>query len=90
VIGDPYQGMGLGTEIVKRLLDVARREGITRITSSMAPDNAGMLRICEKLGFRRMAGVAPTGAPESAGTAGAGSAVAQDDGLVHVEYGANA
>jgi acetyltransferase len=54
VIGDPYQGKGLGSEIVKRLIAVAREEGIERITSSMAPDNAGMLRVCEKLGFKRV------------------------------------
>ena len=54
LIGDPFQGKGLGTEIVRRLIAVARAEGVERITSSMAPENAGILRVCEKLGFQRV------------------------------------
>jgi acetyltransferase len=51
LVSDRYQYQGLGTELVRRLLQVARQENIKRITSSILADNYGMQRICEKLGF---------------------------------------
>ncbi|KAK4531373.1 hypothetical protein CCYA_CCYA08G2230 [Cyanidiococcus yangmingshanensis] len=46
------RGHGLGTEMLRRLMDVARREGLVRIWSEISPENRAMQRICEKLGFR--------------------------------------
>jgi acetyltransferase len=49
---DTDRGHGLGTEMLRRLMDIARREGLTRIWSEIAPENRAMQRICEKLGFQ--------------------------------------
>jgi acetyltransferase len=52
IISDEYQGKGIGTELVRRILDVAREEGFGRVVADILPDNLVMQRICEKLGFR--------------------------------------
>ncbi|MCC6169524.1 MAG: bifunctional acetate--CoA ligase family protein/GNAT family N-acetyltransferase [Caldilineaceae bacterium] len=50
-VRDQYQGTGLGTELLTRLLDIARDEGITRVFAEIMPENVGMRRVCAKLGF---------------------------------------
>jgi acetyltransferase len=52
VVSDAMQGEGLGTELLRRLIDVARREGIGRIVGDVLPDNRRMLNACRRLGFR--------------------------------------
>jgi acetyltransferase len=52
LIGDPYQGMGLGGELVKRAVEVARKERMDRLSAVLTDDNLVMQRIFEKLGFR--------------------------------------
>lgn len=52
LIGDPYQGIGLGGELVRRAVDVARNERLRRLSAIMTEDNLVMKRIFEKLGFR--------------------------------------
>lgn len=51
LVSDPYQQRGLGTEMLTRMLAVARNEGIDRIVASIMRDNEHMIKICEKLGF---------------------------------------
>jgi acetyltransferase len=51
VVSDNFQGHGIGTELLQRLIDIGRREGLERITGSVLPENRGMLHVCEKLGF---------------------------------------
>jgi acetyltransferase len=51
VISDHYQGRGLGKELLARLLIVGADEKLTRLTADILPDNRGIMRICEKLGF---------------------------------------
>lgn len=51
LISDPFQHRGLGTEILHRLIRVARDEKLDRISAQMLPDNHEMQRLCEKLGF---------------------------------------
>jgi RimJ/RimL family protein N-acetyltransferase len=46
------QGSGLGSELVRRAMDVAKHEHITRIVATQTPDNQVMLHIFEKLGFK--------------------------------------
>lgn len=48
----PFQGLGLGTELVRRLIQVGRNENIDRIFGDILPQNVEMQRICEKLGFK--------------------------------------
>ncbi|HXF61595.1 MAG TPA: bifunctional acetate--CoA ligase family protein/GNAT family N-acetyltransferase, partial [Caldilineaceae bacterium] len=50
-VRDEYQGTGLGTELLSRLLEIARNEGIERVVAEIMPENTGMRRVCDKLGF---------------------------------------
>jgi acetyltransferase len=52
VLSDFYQGKGLGTEVLRQLLEVGRQEHIERIVGYILPDNLGMRRVCAKLGFQ--------------------------------------
>jgi len=51
LIGDPYQGIGLGGELVRRGVQVARKERLSRLSAVLTDDNQVMKRIFEKLGF---------------------------------------
>jgi acetyltransferase len=53
LVSDPCQRLGLGAELMRRLIDVGRAEGVKRIIGDVLADNPGMLRLCEKLGFTR-------------------------------------
>ena len=55
LIGDPYQGIGLGGELVRRGVDVARSEGMSRLSAILTDDNQTMQHIFEKHGFTRPA-----------------------------------
>jgi acetyltransferase len=52
LLADAYQGQGLGSAMLKRLLEVGRAEGIRRVTAEIASDNGPMQAVCKKLGFR--------------------------------------
>jgi acetyltransferase len=52
LVSDDYQGRGLGTELLKRLLQAAPAQGIHRITAEMLRDNTLMQSVAKKLGFR--------------------------------------
>ena len=52
LVSDRFQGQGLGTELVRRLIEVGRCEKLSRITADILTDNRVMQRICKKLGFR--------------------------------------
>jgi acetyltransferase len=51
LISDKYQRRGLGTELMRRLVQVGREEQLKRISASVLPENAGMQAVCKKLGF---------------------------------------
>lgn len=53
LVGDTFQGRGLGPQVMKRLIDVGREEGLERIIGYILPDNNAMLRICDELGFKQ-------------------------------------
>jgi len=52
-VSDRCQHAGLGTELLRRLVDIGRQEKLARIVGDILPDNQDMQRVCEKLGFRR-------------------------------------
>ncbi len=52
IITDAYQGKGLGSELLKRLIGIARDEKLSRLVALVSPDNTGMLRLLNKLGFQ--------------------------------------
>ncbi|HKQ87357.1 MAG TPA: GNAT family N-acetyltransferase, partial [Candidatus Acidoferrales bacterium] len=51
VVSDAYQGIGLGTEMVRRLIDVGRDEKLERIVAKMLPENNAMLALARHFGF---------------------------------------
>ena len=51
LVGDAAQGQGLGTELLRRLVDVGRHEGLTRIVGDILAENQPMQRVARSLGF---------------------------------------
>jgi acetyltransferase len=51
VVADCCQKQGLGTELLRRLVRVARDEGLDWIGANVQPDNTGALHAAEKAGF---------------------------------------
>ncbi len=51
IVADEFHGRGLGAELIRRLIDIGRREKLDRIVGDVLPDNVMMLHVCEKLGF---------------------------------------
>jgi len=52
LVNDNYQGMGLGSELIGRMLKIARDERLKGLSAVLTDDNQAMRRIFEKLGFR--------------------------------------
>jgi acetyltransferase len=52
LIADPYQRQGLGSELLRRLVQVGRDERLDRITGVILNENVPMQRLCERVGFR--------------------------------------
>ncbi|MGO9126235.1 MAG: bifunctional acetate--CoA ligase family protein/GNAT family N-acetyltransferase [Terriglobales bacterium] len=57
LISDQYQGQGLGTELFRRLIEIARDEKLTRVSAEILTDNLAMRRIAARLGFRTSPGL---------------------------------
>jgi acetyltransferase len=51
VVRDEVQGKGLGCEFLSRLKDVAKHEGLRRLTADVLTENLEMVRLCERQGF---------------------------------------
>ncbi|MFO7583971.1 MAG: bifunctional acetate--CoA ligase family protein/GNAT family N-acetyltransferase [Anaerolineales bacterium] len=51
LVNDKFQGQGLGKELLKRLLDVAKSEKIKRVIAIISPENEAMQKLCRELGF---------------------------------------
>jgi acetyltransferase len=54
-VRDDVTGRGLGTLLMRRLIDYARRRGIGEIFGLVLPENRAMLAICRALGFEESA-----------------------------------
>jgi acetyltransferase len=52
LISDEYQGRGLGTELSRQLVEIARAEKMERVIAEILPENTHMQRVCQELGFR--------------------------------------
>jgi RimJ/RimL family protein N-acetyltransferase len=50
VVADDWQGRGVGTELLDRLVDRAREEDVERFTALVLAENAEALRLLERLG----------------------------------------
>ncbi|MFB3915209.1 MAG: bifunctional acetate--CoA ligase family protein/GNAT family N-acetyltransferase [Terriglobales bacterium] len=52
LISDQYQHQGLGTELFRRLLQIAKDEKVGRVVATMLAENREMRAICKRLGFQ--------------------------------------
>lgn len=52
LVSDAYQRQGLGTEILRRLIQIGRNEKLDRIKGETLPENTAMQRVSEKVGFQ--------------------------------------
>jgi len=52
LIRDGHQGKGLGTELYRRLLQVAKDDNLRKVHSNMLGENKEMRALCLKLGFK--------------------------------------
>ncbi len=51
LISDAWQGHGLGTQLLRRQVQIARDEKLERITGTVLSDNHEMQRVARRLGF---------------------------------------
>jgi acetyltransferase len=51
IVGDPWQGKGIGAELLKRCLSISKDRGIEKVTGIVLPENTQMLALGRKLGF---------------------------------------
>jgi len=56
LVSDQYQGLGLGNELLRRVVQIARDEQLSEISAEMLPDNVAMQVIMKRVGFRVRAG----------------------------------
>ena len=51
LVGDSFQKRGLGVELLRRLVEIARAEKVRTVSAEILPENRAMQRVCERLGF---------------------------------------
>jgi acetyltransferase len=52
MIADAYQCRGIGTELLLRLVKIAKDEQLDRVKADILPENTAMQRVCSKVGFK--------------------------------------
>jgi acetyltransferase len=52
ILAESAQGQGLGTEMLKRIIEIAKDEQLDVLTADILPDNHRMKRLCEKFEFQ--------------------------------------
>ena len=52
IIGDQWQGLGLGTKMVDYVIEIAREMGVETVYAIMLPDNYRALNLTKKMGFK--------------------------------------
>ena len=51
LVADQYQNQGLGSELLRRNIQIARQEKLTRLTAEILRDNVAMEKVFQRLGF---------------------------------------
>jgi len=51
LVSDAWHGLGLGEELLKRLIAIGREEKLDRIVGQILSENQAMQHICKKIGF---------------------------------------
>jgi acetyltransferase len=52
LVSDQYQHLGLGNELFRRAVQIARDEKVSQVSAETLPDNLAMQAILRRLGFR--------------------------------------
>jgi acetyltransferase len=52
LVSDRYQNLGLGYELLRRVVQVAREEQLKQVSAEMLPDNIAMQVIMKRVGFQ--------------------------------------
>ncbi|MGE3315182.1 MAG: GNAT family N-acetyltransferase, partial [Planctomycetaceae bacterium] len=52
IVSDAWQGKGIGTVLLRQLIEIGRRERIRRIFGNILSENVRMLDVCRELGFQ--------------------------------------
>jgi acetyltransferase len=52
LVSDQYQKLGLGNELLRRVIQIARDEKLSRVSAEMLTDNVAMRVIIKHLSFR--------------------------------------
>jgi acetyltransferase len=52
LVSDQYQKLGLGTELLRRVVQIARDQKLLRVRGELLRDNLAMQVVARKLGFR--------------------------------------
>ena len=52
IVKDEFQHQGIGTELVRRAIEIARLEKLTKLVANTLAENADMQALCRKLGFK--------------------------------------
>jgi acetyltransferase len=52
LVTDQFQRKGMGTELLRRLIQYGHDEKLQRLTGDILAENQGMQGVCRKLGFR--------------------------------------
>jgi RimJ/RimL family protein N-acetyltransferase len=87
VIGDRWQGQGLGETLLRRLLRVAADRGVSVLTGITLSSNARMIALARKLGFRTARAVGDVTVTEVRRELHDGSELAEPRDEVHDEFG---
>ncbi|MFA7006137.1 MAG: GNAT family N-acetyltransferase, partial [Verrucomicrobiia bacterium] len=58
VVGDAWQRQGVGSELLKQIIQIARDEKLSLLKARMMSENAAMQTVCKKLGFKVERGTA--------------------------------
>jgi len=51
VVGDPWQGKGLGSEMMDYILEIARKRGLKQVYGTIMKENRIMVDVCKARGF---------------------------------------
>jgi ribosomal protein S18 acetylase RimI-like enzyme len=51
VVIDTWQGRGVGSILMRHLVEIARDAGLQELTAEVLPENAAMIKVFRKFGF---------------------------------------
>ena len=54
VVGDQWQGKGIGAALLQRCLSIASDQGLEKVTGVVLAENTQMLALGKKMGFKSM------------------------------------